>query len=169
MEMINEPSKAIDIWGFVQTWGALILSFVSIVFAFISLAKSSKAQKLQNKVNELELKIKQHEIEKLDKEKEAAKLACVEARMVKLGKNSFKLKVWNSGGNTAYNVTAKFEDNSEIIIMDKEKMPYEELESKKFFELTLILYYTPQLKARVLTEWDDEQGEHKSKSQLVSI
>lgn len=169
MEVVNEVTSNINIVDFVQKWGALILSFASMVLALVSLAKSSKAQKLQNRVNELELKIKQNEVEKLEKEKEEAKNACVEARIIKIGNDRYRLKVWNSGGNTAYNVTAKFEDNSEIIIMDQGKMPYEELEPNKSFELTLVLYFSSHLKARAITQWTDMNGETKSKSQIVSI
>ena len=42
---------------FIEQWGALILAAASLVVAVISLVKSSKAQKLQNKLSEIELKI----------------------------------------------------------------------------------------------------------------
>ena len=54
----------------IQDWGALIVAGISLLVAIISLIKSSKAQRLQNKVNELELKIKQNELDKIAKEKE---------------------------------------------------------------------------------------------------
>ena len=75
-----------------------------LIVAIISLFKSSKAQRLQNKVNELELKIKQNELDKIAKEKEDSVLACVEARFITVGKGKHRLKVWNSGNATAYNV-----------------------------------------------------------------
>ena len=40
---------------FIKDWGALIIAGISLLVAIISLFKSSKAQRLQNKVNELEL------------------------------------------------------------------------------------------------------------------
>ena len=48
---------------FLQNWGGLIVSIVSLVIAVISLVKSYKTQKLQDKVNSLEVKIKQYELE----------------------------------------------------------------------------------------------------------
>ena len=44
----------------ISDWGALVVSVISLLVAVISLIKSSNAQQLQNKVNELELKIKQN-------------------------------------------------------------------------------------------------------------
>ena len=52
---------------FIKDWGALIIAGISLLVAIISLFKSSKAQHLQNKVNELELKIKQDELDKIAK------------------------------------------------------------------------------------------------------
>ena len=43
----------------VRVWGPIVISAISMIIAIVSLIKSSKAQRLQNKVNELELKLKQ--------------------------------------------------------------------------------------------------------------
>ena len=58
-----------EVVPFIKDRGALIIAGISLLVAIISLFKSSKAQRLQNKVNELELKIKQDELDKITKEK----------------------------------------------------------------------------------------------------
>lgn len=68
-----------EVVPFIKDWGALIIAGISLLVAIISLFKSSKAQRLQNKVNELELKIKQNELDKIAKEKEDSVLACVKS------------------------------------------------------------------------------------------
>ena len=105
--------------SFIKDWGALIIAGISLLVAIISLSKSSKAQRLQNKVNELELKIKQDELDKITKEKEDAELACVEARFITVGKGKHRLKVWNSGNATAYHVSARFDGDVGIMILKK--------------------------------------------------
>ena len=127
-----------EVVPFIKDWGALIIAGISLLIAIISLFKSSKAQRLQNKVNELELKIKQNELDKIAKEKEDSALACVEARFITVGKGKHRLKVWNSGNATAYNVSARFDGDVGIMIMDREKQPFEELEARKSYELILI-------------------------------
>ena len=107
MEVLINTLK--EMVPFIKDWGALIIAGISLLVAVISLFKSSKAQRLQNKVNELELKIKQNELDKIAKEKEDSVLACVEARFITVGKGKHRLKVWNSGNATAYNVTARFD------------------------------------------------------------
>ncbi len=157
-----------DIFVFMQIWGALIISAVSLIIAFISLVKSAKAQKLQNKVNELEVKLKEYELAKITEEKERADKACIEARVIHIGKNSDRLKIWNSGNAVAYNVTATIEENSQIIMLPDDKMPFDELEPNKSFEVVIIMYMGSASKFKILTEWDDSHGQHFSKTQMGS-
>ena len=86
-----------------------------------------------------------------------------------MGKGNYRLKIWNSGGGTAHNVTAKFEDDPNIIVMDLDKLPFEELEQNKSFELILIVHFGSAHKAKVLTEWDNTDGFHNRKSQMVDF
>ena len=151
---------------FVEHWGSLIIAVISLLVAVISLFKSSKAQCLQNKVNELELEIKQNELDRIAKEKEAASLACVEARFITVGKGNHRLKVWNSGNASAYNVTARLDGDVGIMIMDREKQPFEELEARKSYELVLITYDGSASKSKIITEWTDAKGNHHTKTQI---
>ena len=48
---------------FIQSWGSLIISGLSLVVAVISYAKASESQQLQNRVNILELKIKHNHLD----------------------------------------------------------------------------------------------------------
>ena len=155
-----------EVVSFIKDWGALIIAGVSLLVAIISLSKSSKAQHLQNKVNELELKIKQDELDKIAKEKEDAELTCVEARFFTVGKGKHRLKVWNSGNATAYNVSARFDGDVGIMIMDQDKQPFEELEARKSYELLLITHTGSASKFRIVTEWTDLRGNQHTKTQM---
>lgn len=155
-----------EVMPFIKDWGALIIAGISLLVAIISLFKSSKAQRLQNKVNELELKIKQNELDKIAKEKEDSVLACVEARFITVGKGKHRLKVWNSGNATAYNVSARFGGDVGIMIMDREKQPFEELEARKSYELILITPNGSASKFRIITEWTDSSGKQHTKTQM---
>ena len=55
------------------------------------------------------------------------------------------------------------------MIMDDEKMPFDELDPMSSFELVLLVHFGSERKARVLTEWSDADGKHHSKSQMVDI
>ena len=77
-----------------------------------------------------------------------------------------RLKVWNSGNATAYNVSARFDGDVGIIIMDQEKQPFEELEARKSYELVLITYSGSASKFRIITEWTDLSGNQHIKTQM---
>lgn len=164
MEVLINTLK--EMVSFIKDWGALIIAGISLLVAIISLFKSSKAQRLQNKVNELELKIKQDELDKITKEKEDAELACVEARFITVGKGKHRLKVWNSGNATAYHVSARFDGDVGIMIMGQEKQPFEELEARKSYELVLITHNGSASKFRIVTEWTDSSGNQHTKTQM---
>ena len=89
---------------FLQDWGGLILSGFSGVIAVISIIQSSKAQKMQKKINELDAKIKEYELEKIEKEKMEAASSIIKARAVKVGKNNYRLKIYNTGNDCRYHL-----------------------------------------------------------------
>ena len=151
------------------SWGGFAVSIVSLVIAIISLVKSSKAQLLQNKLNEIELQIKRNELDKIEKEKADNSTACVEARIISLGTGKYKLKVWNSGFLIAYNIKVSFVGDPEIIMFAEGLLPYDELDPKKSFEISLLVHFDSSQKARVLTEWEDKNGKQYSKEQMVSL
>lgn len=153
---------------FIEKWGALLISAVSLLVAIFSLIRASKAQSLQNKVNELEVKIKQNELEKIEAEKAEAALSCVEARVIHVSKGKYRLKVWNSGNVKVYNVSAEIEEDARIILMNS-KMPFDELEPKKSFEEYLGVYNGSASKFRITTSWEDANGNKQEKVQMGSL
>ncbi len=165
--MFNEIVKRIP--DFIKNWGALTVSFLSLLVAFISLIQSATARKQQRIINEMELKLKQYAMDKADKELAEASAPCVQARIIEMGKRDHRLKVWNSGGKTAYNVNVDFQDNPGIINMDTSKLPFEELAPMKSFELVLLIECSSLRKGKVLTIWEDENHHRMEKSQMYDI
>ena len=138
---------------------ALVISGISLILAILSFIFSVKSQRLQNKVNKLELKLKEYELDDLQQQ------ACIEARIIHIHKNHYKMKIWNSGKSTAKNIVASWDATEYVLIFDKEKMPFEELKSQKSFELSISTYNGSPRKLNIKTEWDDENGIRKERTQ----
>lgn len=155
--------------AFIEDWGELLIALAALVVSIVAIVKSSKAQKLQNRINELEIQIKQYEVDKIKKEQDEASNSCVEARVVTMGAGKHRMKVWNSGNTTVYNVSASFDGNPGIMIMDRDKQPFEELEPGKNYELVLITYDGSTSKFRIITEWEDKEGIKRSRSQMGDL
>ena len=151
---------------FLQNWGGLIVSIVSLVIAVISLVKSYKTQKLQDKVNSLEVKIKQYELEKINQEKESKEKTLVEVNVVKVSNNNYKIRVFNNSDKSVFNVKVKIDKEYNVPIIDNDVLPLETLEPKNSFDLIIIRYMNSASKFYVITEWDDENGKTLSNKQL---
>lgn len=146
---------------------ALAISAVSLVVAIVSFIISSKSQHLQDRVNEMELKLKAYELE--EKEKEQHKAACIEARINHIAKGNYRIKIWNSGNAAAKNVTASWDKGSQIIFFDQEKMPFEILEPQKSFDLAISTYMGSPRKLCITTAWEDDDEERHSKEQWCDL
>lgn len=84
---------------------------------------SIKSQRLQNQVNEIELKLKDLELK--EKETQLKRESCVEARINHVSKCSYRIRVWNSGSAIAKNVSASWDNTFGVILIDDDKMPFE--------------------------------------------
>lgn len=147
---------------------AIAISAVSLIFAGVSFFMSIKAQRLQNRVNELEVMLKEFELEKIEQAKKEKNSSCVEARMVRVSKGNYKLKVWNSGNTRVANVTANIPDECGIILYN-DKMPYEFLDPQKGFEILAIVHCGSSSKFLITTEWTDLEGNQQKKEQMGDI
>lgn len=156
------------IWDCIKEGVIYIVPLFAILLSIVSLCKSAKGQKLQARVSELELKLKQHEVEELEKMKTEADLACVEARVINISQGKYKLKVWNSGQATAYKVLAIVDKDANLMIMSS-KMPFDFLEAGKNFEEHLIIYNGTANKFKIVTSWEDSAGQSHQKEQMGSF
>lgn len=152
---------------FLKEWGALSVAALSLIVAIVSLIKSFHSQRLQNKIYELDEKLKNYELEKIAKVEAEKNNSCVEARIVKVGKN-YKVKIWNSGNIVVYNVSAVFEQDSGLVLINNNKMPFEMLEPQKGFEVSAI-HYGGVPKFKIITIWFDESKTQHQKEQFVDI
>lgn len=150
-------------------WGQFLLSIAAFVVSIIALLQSSKAQKLQNRINEMELRIKQNEIEKIEQEKAQATRACVETRIVSLGQYKHEIKVWNSGNAPAYDVIVRFDEEANVYMHDKGIQPFEELLPMKNYTIPLFIPDGCARKVRIVIEWTETNGKHQRKVQTEAI
>jgi hypothetical protein len=144
------------------------LPIAALVISGLSFRDSRKANKVRGRLNEVEEKLKNFELEEKEREREEATKACVEARVVKISKGNYKMKVWNSGKATAYNVDFETQPEYEKMVF-KEKVPFEFLEPGKSFEEHVLVYMGTPRKFNLTTHWLDSQGKSHFKDQILSV
>ena len=154
--------------NFFRMFVTYALPIVAIILSVLSYVDSRKTNKFQQRLSLLEEKLKTYELEEKEKERAEATIACVEARIVRLTRNNYKMKVWNSGRATALDVNFEVPDELDRLVT-KDKVPYEYLESNKSFEEHVIVYDQMPRKFTVITRWTDDNGNKCSKEQIVTI
>lgn len=141
------------------------ITLVALVVSIIALKKSLNADKLQAKVNTLELVIKAYELSRIEKEQNCV----VSVNTVNLGKGRHRLRVYNSGEDAAYDVSAKIVDNPGVILVEHDMQPYERLDGKQNYDMVLLSYDQAKPKFTVQYEWRDIHGKEHYGSKLCTL
>ena len=123
--MKEHISALLNILHYIVIYFLPIASFVLSLFVFIK----------SRKINRLEEKLKQYELDKIEQEQNVELKAFVEARIVKLSSNNYRIKVWNSGTATAYDVDYDIPSEYRIILHKQSSYfnHYTYLEKSPFF------------------------------------
>jgi len=167
------------LWAFlkdiIKDIALYLIPIAAFVVSLVALKRSSKSLQVQlqlsdveEKLKEYELALKKYELEKIEKERSEEKVACVEARVVKISNGNYRLKVWNSGNATAYNVDYEIPKEYNMLVM-KSKTPFEYLEPGNNFEDHVIIHLQSSDKFKIITYWENENGEKNNKEQIRSI
>lgn len=139
----------------------LIISILSFLMSIFTLFRTEKVRNQQIEINKREL-------EKIKQEKQKENSIILNAKILHLGDNKHKLKVSNIGGKTAYNVVASINKDSNIIMLNNEIQPYEELLKNDNYEISIVYYDSSASKCTVTLTWEDENRESFSKNILCS-
>ncbi len=123
---------------------------------------------VQEKLNEYDLKLKAYELEKIEQECNHKSKANIEARIVEIAKGKYKIKIWNSGDEKAYNVDYDIPEKYQIGLM-KNVTPFEYLEPGSNFEEYVVIYLQSYNKFEIITTWENENGERFTNTTLRSI
>lgn len=169
-------AEVIELWNvakeLIKDVATYIMPIAAVVVSVIALKKSDKCTQVQVKLSEVEQKLqeydlalKKYELEKIEREVNREKKACVEARIIKISTGKYKLKVWNSGDKIAYNIDVEIPSEYNIILM-KDKMPFEYLEPGNGFEEHVVVHMQSSRKFKVICRWEDENGEKSSYEQI---
>ena len=116
-----------------------VMPIAAFLLSVLALIKSNKVTKMEEKLKEYELKIKEYELEKIEQEKNSKQEAYIEARIYNISTNKYKIKIWNSGTATAYNVNYDIPAEYKILLV-KRVTPFEILEPGHHFEEHIVIH-----------------------------
>ena len=112
----------------------------------------------------------QEKLNKLLLEKEKVqvlsdKQADLSASFIKLGRNKYRLRIWNKGNACARSVRLEFPEGNSILFQSEidEKFPLEYLERDQPVELMADVHLQTKTKHTICLVWEDDANEHNEK------
>lgn len=149
----------------ISNWIALAsvgLSLIALVKSFLTDRKAKK----------LDLLLKQQQVQKHDEEITECKKADIEVNVVEMPRGSNnKLKFYNRGKATAYNVKFKITSDTEAniqLFMDKNYLPFPKLLPQQCFDIVYV-QFSHEPHHTILMTWDDDFGKGRSKEMVVDM
>lgn len=130
---------------------------VTLVISIVSLIFSIRVPKIDKKIKEYDLTIKKYINEEI--EKSSKKEAIIEAKIIKISDGNYRIRVYNKGNATAYNVDYSIPEKYNIITIN-EVTPYEELKPKDSFDELVIISMQSLSKYEIILEWYDQVNNH---------
>lgn len=142
-----------------------IVPVLALILSAISVYRTNKISKLEEKINEYDLKLKQHELEKI--ESTMQKKAKVEARIYRVSKSENKIRICNTGNADAYQVDYDIPDKYQIILFKNDGVtPVEVLKSGESFDQNVVIHMGSSQKYEVTTTWKDADGKDYSLKEI---
>lgn len=142
-----------------------ITPIAALILSAISVYRSNKISKLEEKINEYDLKLKQYELKKI--ESSMQKRARVEANIVRISKSVNKIRIYNIGNENAYQVDYDIPKEYQIILCkDDGVTPVEVLKPGDSFDQNVVVHMESRKKYEVITTWKDTNGKDYSLKEI---
>ncbi|EEJ7602594.1 hypothetical protein ACY65_002976 [Salmonella enterica subsp. enterica serovar Kiambu] len=152
---------------------ALAALVVSIYTIISSEVKSRKSDREQSVIKDEQDRLRKLLLEKETKSAINEMKAELGARLVKIAKNNYRLKIFNRGKVEAKNIDIHFPDNdgNEYLSMHdvEDKFPYEVLHPQHGIEILAGLSFGSKTKYRIKLIWDDNYKKRNEEEFFISI
>jgi hypothetical protein len=140
--------------GDIGSIASAIVALVALILSVISMYKTNKFGSTADRLNRM--LIEREQVEGI-----ASKKADLSANMIQVGKNDYRLKIFNRGKGTARKVRLidLAGDSSVLISSDIQlKFPISMLEQHQSVELIAAVTYGAGRSGHIKLQWDDETG-----------
>ena len=142
-----------------------IIAFLALILSIYATHRALKFKKSQKELVEIQKKLNLLMLEKEEREANEAIRADLGANFITIGKNKHRLKIFNKGKNTAYNVKIEFPEGNDIILENdlEEKFPLEMMERGQWVDLVASFHTQSKSKLKVNLLWENEDGDSFNK------
>ncbi|MCF6233066.1 MAG: hypothetical protein L3J36_08215 [Rhodobacteraceae bacterium] len=147
------------------------LSIIAVLIAGASFYLSFRTHRSQSNLTRREVELIRIQIEEAKKAHKKEKTAAISARLYKLDRKTWKLKVYNQGPAVAQNVNVILDDQNQIISQsDVDRVfPMTRMEHGQSVELMAFVHMQSPSKEWLLIKWDDPSGTGRENRVEITI
>ena len=148
-----------------------VLATLALALSAYATWKTLKFNERQKSLIESQELLNQRLLRREDLEARTGLKAEMGATFVKLGSNSYRLKIWNKGKSAARNLTIEFPEGDDCFIDSdvQSKFPLEVLEPQQSVELIAAVGMDTKRKHTISLCWSDELQTHNQKTLYPTI
>ncbi|MEQ6334719.1 hypothetical protein V2I08_14940 [Sphingobium sp. MK2] len=139
--------------------------------AIWSAIQTGRFNKRQSAFAETAERLNQLLIDKEASDSQSQRKADVSATFIKIGKNNYRLKVFNKGMVPARNVRLEMLSGESLVGQHElqQKFPLQVLERHQSVELITSVHHQSPRRAHVRLHWDDDAGEAHNKELWIDV
>jgi hypothetical protein len=148
-----------------------LIAGLALIVSAISLYVTWRGNQRQSNLIDRESEVARISIEKDFAQAKEKKQANVSAKLVKLGKSTWKLRVFNTGPADARNVNLELSEQNEMVQLNliKDILPLKSLEKGQSIDLMVAVYIGTKPKESITLVWDDESSATRSKTIEITL
>lgn len=142
-----------------------IIALLALILSGYATYRTHKFKESEQELFELQKKVNKLVLSKEKKEADEATKANIGANFIKIGKAKHRLKVFNKGKATAYNVKIEFPDGNDLIIESdvEDKFPMEIVEQGQSVDLVAVSHTQSNNKLKIRLIWENDDGSKDEK------
>ncbi|RUO18005.1 hypothetical protein CWE08_12080 [Aliidiomarina iranensis] len=138
-----------------------VIAAIALLFSGYATWRSRGLRKKEEELIEVQRKLNELMLDKEKREAQSANSAELGANFITLGSKKHRLKVFNKGKATAYQVSLEFPEGNDCIMNSdlEEKFPMEAMEPGQSVELIASFVMQTKRKQAIRLHWMNAEGE----------
>lgn len=148
------------------------IALIALALSAYAMWQSQQVAKSQERLTDREVELVRQQLEKNKIEERNSKTANVSARLYKVAKNDWRLKIFNKGPSIANNVSCSSADIENSMFSASSfstKLPLAKMEQGDSVEINAFVHLQSPSKETVILTWDDASGSNQSKEVEVTL
>ena len=148
-----------------------VAAFLALIVAVWSVIQTTRFNKRQNAFAETAQRLNEMLIAREAADAEGQQAADVSANFIKIGKNDYRLKIFNRGPGVARNVRLEMLRGGDLLSRGEveKKFPLALLERQQNVDLICFVHLGSDLTMEVRLFWDDDKEQGRSKELVLHL